>query len=71
MKLEAELVAAALGVGSGLAAGPLERRLKGTKSTNFLKNPLGFEFVLEALESTIDGLSLFDDDLRNWLDKKN
>ena len=59
---EAEPVATALGVVPSLALGTLGRSFERPEPTDFLENPLAFEFVLQALECAIDGFSFFDGD---------
>jgi len=59
VRVEAETNTTTLRGSSFLALGALDRSFKGTQSTNLLKDPFGFELVLESLESTVNGLTLF------------
>jgi hypothetical protein len=52
-------------VGLGLALGFLGRGLKRTQAPDFLHDPLGFEFALQAFESAIDRLSFANNDFRH------
>src|SRR4029450_4237237 len=54
-RIESELGADALGVGLGLAAVLLRRRLEGAQTADLLENALGIQLVLQPFQRAIDG----------------
>jgi hypothetical protein len=58
---EAKLVAAAsLGGGTGLTFSALARGFVRAKAADFFENAFGLEFVLEAFQGPVDGLTFLD-----------